>query len=70
MRTQTWRGTRATNSAISLAGTAVLVGLFGLQTITRRVAAVIFVVGGKGGYIGRDAHLAEDSDRAGGPIGD
>jgi mannose-6-phosphate isomerase-like protein (cupin superfamily) len=32
--------------------------------------AVIFVVGGKGGYIGRDAHLAEDSDRAGGPIDD
>ena len=32
--------------------------------------AVIFVVGGKGGYIGRDAHLAEGSDRAGGPIDD
>ena len=39
--TQTWSGTRATNSAMAAAGTAVLVGLFGLQTITRRVAAVI-----------------------------
>jgi mannose-6-phosphate isomerase-like protein (cupin superfamily) len=30
--------------------------------------AVIFVVGGKGGYVGRDAHLAGDEGRAGGPI--
>ena len=31
--------------------------------------AVIFVVGGKGGYVGRDAHLPEGEERAGGPIG-
>ena len=32
--------------------------------------AVVFVVGGKGGYVGRDAHLPEgDDDRAGGPLG-
>lgn len=30
--------------------------------------AVIFVVGGKGGYVGRDAHLPEGGDRAGGPL--
>jgi hypothetical protein len=35
------RGTRATNAAIASAASAVEVGLFGLQTITRRVAAVI-----------------------------
>ena len=29
------------NAAISASGTAVLVGLFGLQTITSRVATVI-----------------------------
>ncbi len=32
--------------------------------------AVVFVVGGKGGYVGRDAHLPEGEERAGGPIGD
>ena len=37
----TWRGTRSTNAAMSSNGSAVEVGLFGLQTITRRVAAVI-----------------------------
>lgn len=31
--------------------------------------AVVFVVGGKGGYVGRDAHLPEGEERAGGPIG-
>ncbi len=30
--------------------------------------AIVFIVGGKGGYIGRDAHLTEDNDRAGGPL--
>jgi mannose-6-phosphate isomerase-like protein (cupin superfamily) len=30
--------------------------------------AVIFVVGGKGGYVGRDAHLPEGEERAGGPL--
>ena len=52
-------------------------GLFHAESTTpRKISnpfdedAVVFVVGGKGGYIGRDAHLAGDSDRAGGPIGD
>lgn len=31
--------------------------------------AVVFVVGGKGGYVGRDAHLPEGEERAGGPLG-
>src|SRR3989337_2887078 len=39
--TAMWRGTAATNAAISSNGSAVEVGLFGLQTMTRRVAAVI-----------------------------
>lgn len=30
--------------------------------------AVVYVVGGKGGYVGRDAHLAGDEGRAGGPL--
>ncbi|HVP03583.1 MAG TPA: cupin domain-containing protein [Solirubrobacteraceae bacterium] len=30
--------------------------------------AVVLVVGGKGGYVGRDAHLPEGEQRAGGPI--
>ena len=30
--------------------------------------AVVFVAGGKGGYVGRDAHLPEGEERAGGPI--
>jgi hypothetical protein len=38
--TATWRGTAATNAAIASNGSAVEVGLFGLQTMTRRVAAV------------------------------
>ena len=31
--------------------------------------AVVLVVGAKGGYVGRDAHLPEGEDRAGGPLG-
>lgn len=30
--------------------------------------AVLFIVGGKGGYVGRDAHLPEGEERAGGPL--
>ncbi len=36
-----WRGTRSTKAATSANGSAVEVGLLGLQTITSRVAAVI-----------------------------
>ena len=32
--------------------------------------AVIVIVGGKGGYVGRDGRLLEDGVRAGGPIDD
>jgi len=30
--------------------------------------SVVLVVGGKGGYVGRDAHVPEGEHRAGGPI--
>ena len=38
--TATWRGSPSTNSSISSTGSAVAVGLFGLQTTTMRVACV------------------------------
>ncbi len=38
--TATWRGSSATNASIAAGGMPVAVGLFGLQTISVRVAPV------------------------------
>jgi hypothetical protein len=48
----------ATNAAISSSGSAVEVGLFGLQTIARRVAAVL----------GVERHLDRGRPRRGGEV--